>query len=81
MKLDTALAQEFRKHSLRHILENLREHCYHKAQEASADGCTGGGWLEMFDRIDEIIPSGSEDDLFGRHWSEIPSDADAWRHA
>jgi len=77
--VDTDLAQVFRRHSLRHLLEQLREHCYNKAEEAAADGCSGGGWLEMFDRIDEIIPTGNEDDLFGNHWSEVPSDKDAWR--
>ena len=79
-KMDPDLLKVVQQFGFKNVLENLRTYCAMQADDAAAEGCTGVGWLDLHDSIDEIIPA-DVDALFGSHWSEIPSDADAWRHA
>jgi hypothetical protein len=63
--LDPDLAQLLRRYSARKLLEGFRAHCYREAQCAQQDGYTGLGWLELYDQIEEIMPSDTDEELCG----------------
>jgi len=63
--VDPSLAQVFRRVGVKHLLEQLRDYCHTQGEGAFADGCSGMGWYELHDAIDEIIPAGNDSTLDG----------------
>ena len=63
-KMDPDLLKVVQQFGFKNVLENLRTYCNMQADDAVSEGCTGMGWLELHDAIDEIIPA-DVDALFG----------------
>ena len=62
---DPDLAQVFRRYSARKLMAALRDHCYSEAQIARLDGFSGMGWLELHDHLEDLMPSVSDEQMYG----------------
>jgi len=70
---DPDLAKMLRNYSARKLVSALRDHCYAEAQFAQQDGYTGLGWLELYDQLEEIMPSDTDEQLCGNEVEQAPT--------
>jgi hypothetical protein len=70
---DPDLAKMLRNYSARKLVSALRDHCYAEARFAQQDGYTGLGWLELYDQLEEIMPSDTDEQLCGNEVEQAPT--------
>ena len=63
--MNEKLLQVVRKLGLSQTLRELRDYCHEQGEQAFSYGGTGEGWYVMHDRIDEIIPHQTDEQLDG----------------